>query len=404
MHDAVAERALLGDLLALSQRFSEAEAIVTASDFYETAHGAVFTAMLELHRGGHSIEPESVRQQLGDDLKLVGGTKGLAELAMAGGGNWRKYAETVLAWATRRKVFAAVTDLRQALETDMDPADVIDLGKARLASIDTPRMDIPDDVTSFDDFLDRPAEEQPEWAIPGLLREGHRAMVVAPEGYGKSVLFRQFALLAAQGIHPLTFETMKPVRSLLVDLENPVEAISTTAEPLRIKTRGIKGTAYREHAAWLWHRPGGIDLRKRSDRAEFEAILEHTRPGLVCMGPLYKCYRVNGGENDEQAAGMVQNIFDDLRTRFSFALVLEHHAPKRQNGYRDLAPYGSSLWLRWPEFGIKLVPPDEDSTALKVERWRGDRLVAAWPEMLERGTTWPWVGVWPTGTMNRRPF
>ena len=47
-------------------------------------------------------------------------------------------------------------------------------------------------------------------------------------------------------------------------------------------------------------------------------------------------------------------MLDDLRTRFGFALVLEHHAPKPRGGRRDLLPFGSQRWLARPELGIRL--------------------------------------------------
>ncbi|MBK9178745.1 MAG: site-specific DNA-methyltransferase [Acidimicrobiales bacterium] len=101
--------------------------------------------------------------------------------------------------------------------------------------------------------------------------------------------------------------------------------------------------------------------------------------------------------------GEVQHVLDDLRTRYRFALLVEHHAPKRQAGVRELAPYGSSLWLRWPELGLKLIPTDDTNRVMDVGRWRGDRRQSGWPARLERGTPWPWVGVWPDGWEPRNP-
>jgi replicative DNA helicase len=91
----------------------------------------------------------------------------------------------------------------------------------------------------------------------------------------------------------------------------------------------------------------------------------------------------------------VQGILDDLRTRFQFALVAEHHAPQGNNGSRELRPFGSSLWLRWPEFGLRFrAHPDRPKQVVLVERWRGDRYRANWPDELHRGPAWPWEGRW----------
>jgi replicative DNA helicase len=85
---------------------------------------------------------------------------------------------------------------------------------------------------------------------------------------------------------------------------------------------------------------------------------------------------------------------DDLRGRYGFALILEHHAPHGPAKDRQMRPFGSSLWLRWPEFGIALRRDPNDKTALNVGRWRGDRVKASWPDRLVRGKTWPWNGRW----------
>jgi hypothetical protein len=130
---------------------------------------------------------------------------------------------------------------------------------------------------------------------------------------------------------------------------------------------------------------------------ELESILRRRRPELVAFGPFYKSYSRKASESDEQVAAEVQEVLDDLRTRFSFALVGEHHAPKAQQGHRDLSPFGSSLWLRWPELGLKLVPMVDRPGALRVQRWRGDRAEVRWPDELHRDRVWPFVGKYSGG-------
>lgn len=222
-------------------------------------------------------------------------------------------------------------------------------------------------------------------------------MIVGAEGVGKAVTMRQIAGAAAQGIHPFNLTPIPAVRTLLVDVENPADAIVETADMIA-KAARHQSDGYDPDRAHIWHQPGGINLRDRADRLRFDQVLAKVRPDVVCAGPMYKLYRVGARESDEQAAQEVQHIFDDLRTRYSFALVLEHHAPKGSGPVRDLLPYGSSLWLRWPELGIKL-DPDVDAGgkgSLGVGRWRRDRVVCSWPYRLDRGTRWPWVGWWPT--------
>jgi hypothetical protein len=82
----------------------------------------------------------------------------------------------------------------------------------------------------------------------------------------------------------------------------------------------------------------------------------------------------------------MQEILDDLRTRYGFALVIEHHAPKAQGGARDLAPFGSSLWLRWGEIRMSLTPPDKSFPvrSLKLLPFSGSRVEHGWPDRIDR--------------------
>ena len=227
------------------------------------------------------------------------------------------------------------------------------------------------------------------------MAEDDRA-VIAPEGYGKSELLRQLVVTVPFGLHPFTFRQIAPVPTLLVDLENPRQLVKDRLTFLsQVASANAKGP---REPCTLWHRPGGIDVRRRADRLALEDVLRLNRPKLVALGPVYKAYGRKASESDEQVASEVQAILDDLRVRYGFALVLEHHAPQASNGFRDLRPFGGSLWLRWPEFGLSLKPdPQHPHQVLKVGRSRSDRYRANWPDELHHGQVSPWEGRWTNG-------
>ena len=189
------------------------------------------------------------------------------------------------------------------------------------------------------------------------------------------------------------------MHALVVDAENPRAAIAETGAALDAQARLAAGSDYDPRRCLVWSRPGGLDLREPHDRADFVRELRAARPRLVVAGPVYKLGRRHERESYEDAAEGVLAVLDDLRTRFGFALVLEHHAPKSQGGYRDLVPFGSQRWLAWPELGIGLYPDtrEKGSTDLIVRRFRGDRIPSDWPDRLCRGQVWPFEGVWRNG-------
>ena len=404
-HYTETEEALLGAMLLSRQAIEAVSGMVVAGDFYTPRHALVFDSIMSLYNSGDPVDPVTVADHLQGRgvLEDVGGPVKLIELQ--GGtpstSNAATYAKSIAGASVLRRVIAVATEAATlAYDAGADPDKVVQVAQEGFAeALSGQLLSTPQDLWILDEFLDRPVSERPGWIIPGLLRRGWRAMLVAGEGSGKTVLFRQIGIAAGQGIHPLSFENIPPVRVLIVDLENPDDSVVDVCEPLRVQA-AAKSLGYDGERIYLWHRPGGINLRSRRDRIEFETVVATARPDLVVFGPIYKCYSVAANENDELAAKEVMQCFDDLRTRYGFALMLEHHAPKASGAKRDLSPYGTSLWLRWPELGISLTPVDALGEVMKVGRWRGDRMENEWPLQLERGKPWLWQGKWETGHFN----
>lgn len=390
-HDSDAEDALLSDMLHDPGVVPDVAQSVVPGDFYQPRAGAAYAALVEAHRLGEPLDIVALHACLVEagadpDPAWLAGLPGL------GWGGWRKHAQVVIAHRVRRDIVAAAHPaLNDALDPTVDPLATLDELQAALGRVHVPDGTPPKDLHTLDEFIDRPEHEQAPWVVPGLLRSGWRVVIVGFEGQGKSWLWRQFAVLAAQGLHPLGFERIEPVRTLLVDLENPADAI--TENCLHLRTQVQRKQGYTPGRAWIWHRPQGVDLRTRTGRSDLAAVCAATKPQLVCLGPLYKAYH-RGKDSDEEAAAEVQSVLDDLRTRYGFALLLEHHAPQDSQGFRKLRPYGSSLWLRWPELGIAMQPIKDQPGAMLLERWRGDRMTSMWPERIERGPVWPWNGAW----------
>lgn len=394
MYDVEAEEAVLGALLISPIAVETVLGILGASDFGKPSHGAVFEAVSQLHAIGAAVEPGTVYDQLRRDGAQWPTTPNDLVVLQAGAppaSSASRYAEIVLDRSARRRLLAEATKLaKDTADLTIEPAETLEAHQSRLAQIDTMAVRDPGDV-DVETFVQQ-QDEPGITVIKGLLSRDDRAIFVGGEGIGKTELTRQLAVCPAYGLHPFTFQQIEPVRSLLVDLENPRQLVRAR---LRYLTNVAKANSkVTNEPVRLWSKPGGVDLRRRTDRLALEDILRRHRPQLAVLGPVYKSYTRRSAESDEQVASEVQYILDDLRTRFGFALVLEHHAPQSNGGYREMRPFGSSLWLRWPEFGFKLLADPDRPHVLQVGRWRGDRLQARWPDLLHRGTVWPWEGRW----------
>ncbi len=384
----------MGGALVWPERCEGVTDRLRGGDFYTPSLAVIWTALGDLLAEGTKPDVVTVAARVRlygaevDDVELV-------RLMANGLPPTRYHVSIILRMAAARRLLGLLAETRAAVDGGEDPyalADRLGLGlddvASGAASGEPESLTIPDLIAG--------AETTAPWVIPGLMRSDWRAIVVAAEGLGKSTLLRQIAICAAQGVHPLRHTPMDPVRTLIVDAENPRAAIAETGATLDAQVRRQAAAAYDAGRCKVWSRPGGLDLRDPRDRADFTRELRAHRPQLVAMGPVYKLGRRRERESYEDAAEGVLSVLDALRTRFGFALLLEHHAPKGQGGARELAPFGSQRWLAWPELGLSLRA-EEASTNLSVGRFRGDRLQCDWPDRLERGQAWPFVGVWTGG-------
>jgi hypothetical protein len=201
---------------------------------------------------------------------------------------------------------------------------------------------------------------------------------------GKTTLARQVALQVACGVHPFTLEPMPAQKVLYVDLE-----VGT-----RYTLEAFKKMAHLPEDSDMLRvevRPDGLDLSKEEDREWLLTAAEGS--DLVVIGPLYKMH--NEDLAGDGPAKDVINALDALRAlKFGDdeesggkALWIEAHQPHAANGSgRTLRPYGSSTFLRWPEFGLHL---GKDGS---LRHWRRPRCEdREWPEAIIRGEEWPWI-------------
>lgn len=388
--DLELEREVLGTLLVFPHSLDDVLAVTGPDDCWSPAHAAAFTAIVAIHHRGDRPDLRAVLAETASNGFVVDQAEAVLWQSKATSA-WRSAASKLAELRLRRELLAVAGAANGAAEGP-DPIGAVDELRAMVDSVNTAMADTPSSLLVGADVADAEHAQAP-WVIPGLLRHGWRAMVVGFEGDGKTVLLSQIAWCASQGLHPFTRFPIPPVGVLHVDLENTIDRVSDGYKPLVALCRSQSLDFSRERM-WVWHRPDGVDIRGRRDHAELEAVLRTIRPELVCIGPLRKAYRRKANENDEASSLDVQRVIDDLRHRYGFALVLEHHAPHSDGGFggRKARPFGSSTWLGWPEFGRGMTAIDDRPGSFRLERWRGDRVKAEWPDELHRGDQWPWDG------------
>lgn len=352
---------------------------ITEADFYQPKHGALWERLTELRKAGTEPDPVNVGPRHSDLLLDI------ATDTMAVPANAEHYAEAVKDAATRRATLTALDGLRQRLNDPSIPLDDAMAEVEKALTKGTALEATAAKLETLDEFLDRPRPAR-RWVIPELLTVGDRVVLTGIEGYGKSVLMRTIGVMVAAGLHPFNLRTIPPQTVLMVDCENPEEIMADVLGDLRdVAHRRSSDTGSR---FWVTRYPQGLDLSKPKDRLELHRLCMMVRPDLVLIGPAYKLYVGGAHAREEDLARQVTSALDALREEFGFALILEHHSPHGQPGTdkRTVRPIGSSLWLRWPEFGFGIAPqegtePQERKAVLK--HWRGARADRPWPQRLE---------------------
>lgn len=381
-HDADAEQAVIGYMVLHPER-DEAQRALTAADFHHPVAAAVFAG----------YDPSATIEALGD-LEGVDGrwvAEAIAHSAMPS--TIGKYVARVRDLADRRAIIAAAHEAALAARDLGTPtAAASDRLTAALDEL-APRGATP--ATNAEDFLAE-HDDPHDWLIPGLIERGDRMLVTAAEGGGKSTLLRQIAVGVACGIHPLWPSRQIPTgRVLLVDLENSERQTRRKLRPLRTAANT------RLDNLSLVVRSSGLDLMRRGDQQWLLSLVADAHPDLLVIGPLYRMFAgtERGDVGGENQARQVTAVLDRCRAMTGCALLMETHAPhgSSMSSHRDLRPFGSSVWLRWPEFGIGIAEDPENPSESNVVHWRGPRDERDWPQKLTRGGAFPWAGYYPQG-------
>lgn len=379
--DERAERAVLGEALHGHAVSADVQAVMAPEDVWTPWLRDVADVCWDLTARSVPCDPASVLTELRRRSKPVDGPA-LAGLIGAGVPG-TAHARTVRECADRRRLIEHAT---RAVQSANNPASDIRDAAAQLAmhSLVLAESDQTRDVAvrTAAEFIDGPDDY--DWLVPGLIERGDRLLLTGSEGAGKTILTRQIAVAVAHGAHPFGGRPFHPRRVLLFDLENG-------ERPLRRWLRRLVQVAGSvPDTLWVEERQAGLDLTRPEDEQHLRSVCEKVAPDLLVIGPLYRLH--SGDVSKEEAARHLTVVLDGIRARYRCAIVMETHAPHGNGiGQRDLRPLGSSLFRRWPEFGLGIRLKDADTAELVS--WRGGRDDRDWPRELRRGGAgeWPWV-------------
>jgi replicative DNA helicase len=402
--DLDAEQAYLGALIISPPREQRAiHQMLAGGDFYRPIHTTIHQVAGAVLDKGDPIDQITLPAalQASGDLARIGGLTYVFELlaAIPTYAAAQHYADRIRQLAQRRALIEAGTEItRLGYNPAGDPAELAEHAVTLTRGVrDAGRAAEDSPVTDMWDFLE--GDDTYDWIVPGLLEHMDRLILTGSEGGGKSVMLRQIAVTVAAGIHPFQHipNVLGPAKVLVLDCEN-------SEQQSRRRYRHLMNVAAAKHMPvkrGMLHidcRPEGVDLTTAAGRSWLMRRVETVMPDLLVIGPVYQLH--TGDPNSEEHARKLTLALTEARLTARCALVMEAHAAKANGfGPRGLAPAGSSLWLRWPEFGFGLRPVEdeksaEDDRARRLVPWRGQRDDRQFPGFLKEGADhndWPWV-------------
>jgi replicative DNA helicase len=297
-------------------------------------------------------------------------------------------------YADRRRLEATLTRATQALASSAPIGEVV----ARLQQ-DVSVIERPDDLgqatMTLDEILSLPDADD-AWVMRNMLRVGERAMFTGMEGGGKSVLMAQICIGAAMGVHTLSnrLETQEPVRVLVLDVENSMIQVRNNARKIYPTLAEMTGQKY---ADIEWVNERYIDLSNPVDAQRVIRLAKDKQPQLMFMGSVYKL--AAEGDKYEQSFNAISRTVDRIRAETGAAVILEAHTGHGFNNDRakgsGMRPDGSSRWMRWPEYGMGMVPMGKHHAGVvELVPFRGARDDSVrWPAGLKRDGVLPWTPI-----------
>ncbi len=276
--------------------------------------------------------------------------------------------------------------------------ELLSAHSARIAAIPAALDQDADEIPTITDLFKK--EFVHRELVPGLVSRRDRIVITGAEGLSKSTTCTQWAICLAAGLHPWTGESIgQGLRVLLVDTENDEEQTQHRYRWVGERINFVGGEAGWANRIYHQIRPEGLDLVGK-DRVWLSRLIGRASPDIVIMGPAYKLIGA-AKTNDDASILAFFAVIDQIRVEHDTAFMIEAHTGHAKDGEeRALRPFGSSVWMRWPEVGIGLRRNAELDTGEKIAKildvipWRGMRRGDTnWPDKLRRGndSELPWV-------------
>jgi hypothetical protein len=284
-HDDFAERTVLAACLNDPAMIGRARRSLSTDSFWRNHHGLIFAAMMDLDDRQQPTSPFAVYETLiaEKNLTRAGGANTLHDLYAFPYFGTNLAVATVGKLARQRSRSAVAMRFSQIAEEVEDPdAAAFAWAKAavelEVADRRPRRGGAGGGAVDVGGVL-RPPAEADDSVVPGLLDRQEVVMILAAPGVGKSWLSRQVALTVAAGTHPFhAGRRIPPMRTLLIDLENPESTVQRQTWRARTTRCSCWAAAHRGPRLVLAAH-GGVEHPQAAGRGAARAGHRRDAPG-----------------------------------------------------------------------------------------------------------------------------
>ena len=200
-------------------------------------------------------------------------------------------------------------------------------------------------------YEDHALQEMPDLdtdpLIDGILWEQDRAMLIAPQKTGKSIVALQIARSLACGVPFMGFDTPKPRKVLYLSGEGDIgELKSRSKEMMRLVPTIADHLFYWPIPQYPMNTQEGLD--------NLLEVGERFQPDLTIFDPAYSLMK-GDMKNDEAVGDFLRNL-NWFQKECDTALLITHHSHRARRTDQgqvinegDSSFYGNFLWSAWPK-------------------------------------------------------
>lgn len=232
----------------------------------------------------------------------------------------------------------------------------------------------------IEDHLQLPIPPREELLGPLVIR-GERLVIGAETGAGKTTLVWWIIGALATGRPFLGWRSTRPMRVLVVDVEQMPWDLN------RLATETGIGQTSRQVA--VVSVPDGLSLDTQALERERLGVILAKGWDAVVLDPLYKLH--TGDQNDDKQAKALMKLIDGWRVQHNFALILPAHMRKppakaREQDFTLNEIAGASTYLRGAEavLGLRLLSDGFSRLYFFKSRSPGLPVRTSWPLRFDR--------------------